>query len=333
MKVRFILFFLLGASISFFITKSIYLKPDKKPVQQILQNGDFEKRAGQSQFVNPLLECGQNINQLKELSPFKKTIISQIEDLKAKNQISEIAVYFRDLNNGPWFGIDEQNTFSPASLLKVPLAIAYYKLAEADSSLLDKQYTFKESYEVPNVIQSVLPSDGLKLGQAYTVRELIYRMLKYSDNQAYAVLVENIDFKDLIHVYKDFGIDLSGSGDTEEIVSVQSYSAFFRILYNASYLNKTDSEILLSILSESSFRSALVAAVPENILVSHKFGERGVQDSSDRQFSDCGIVYYPSNPYLICVMTKGQNLDQQIKAVKSISGLVYKEVDAQKNNK
>lgn len=53
-----------------------------------------------------------------------------------------------------------------------------------------------------------------------------------------------------------------------------------------------------------------------------KFGER-VNSLQEIELHDCGIIYYPKNPYLLCVMTKGNNLDNLKSAIKNIYSIVY----------
>ncbi len=50
--------------------------------------------------------------------PFKDRVNELVEGMLSAGRASHISVYFRDLNNGPWFGINEKEEFSPASLLK-----------------------------------------------------------------------------------------------------------------------------------------------------------------------------------------------------------------------
>jgi hypothetical protein len=57
---------------------------------------------------------------------------------------------------------------------------------------------------------------------------------------------------------------------------------------------------------------------------SHKFGERKFLDSGETQFHDCGIVYLPKKPYLLCIMTRGTDLNKATKVIKNISQAVYK---------
>ncbi|MDQ5968539.1 MAG: beta-lactamase class [Patescibacteria group bacterium] len=50
-----------------------------------------------------------------------------------------IGIYVRNLNNGPWFGINENEKYSPASMMKVPILITFLKWIEQDSLVLDKK--------------------------------------------------------------------------------------------------------------------------------------------------------------------------------------------------
>jgi hypothetical protein len=115
----------------------------------------------------------------------------------------------------------------------------------------------------------------------------------------------------------------------DEFLSVQTYESFFRILYNASYLSRNASNWALDILSKSEFETGLIAGVPQTIKVSHKFGEKSDARDGTVQLHDCGIVYYPNKPYLLCVMTKGPNIQLLDNVIAEISRITFSEVDHQ----
>ena len=98
-------------------------------------------------------------------------------------------------------------------------------------------------------------------------------------------------------------------------------------MYNSSFLNSDNSEKLLEILSESSFQNGLRQGVPENIKIAHKFGEREIT-LDKKQLHDCGVIYYPSNPYLLCVMTQGKDYKELERILGHISKEVYEEFDS-----
>lgn len=281
-------------------------------------------------FINPLLECGtESISQDKNLTTIRKSIENFISQQKKDKKITFASIYYRDLNNGPWFGINEKEFFSPASLIKVPLLITYYKEAETDPSILDKKIINTLTFNSDD--QDIQPSQHLELNQEYTVDDLLNRMIIYSDNLAYNLLLDNIDNKKLLNTYQDFDIDISKYKDdpSGNIITVKDYSSIFRILFNASYLDKKYSEKALNLLSQSEYQDALVKYIPKNVSVAHKFGERYFTETGEKQLHDCGIVYYPKKPYLICIMTRGQNFNDLSNFIAQTSQLIYKQLPRQ----
>jgi beta-lactamase class A len=277
-------------------------------------------------FINPLLECEMDDSIISsKYIPFEDKTKKQIQEYISKNtNLKDVSVYFRSLNNGPWFGINEQQEFSPASLLKVPLAMAYYKKSESEQGLLEKKIVFSDMGP-QETYQNLKPSRSLQQGNEYTVDELIEMMLVYSDNNAMRLLMSNMNESDLGKVYADLGVDSPNVKKPENFMSVKQYASFFRILYNASYLEKDDSEKILKLLSDVEYREGIVAGVPENIKVSHKFGERefATADGYMKQLHDCGIIYYPQQPYLLCVMTRGRDFGDLSEGIHNVSNIVY----------
>jgi beta-lactamase class A len=50
--------------------------------------------------------------------------------------VQNISLCYRDLNNGPWFAVNEDKIFYPSSLLKVPLFMASFTELDRDPSFL-----------------------------------------------------------------------------------------------------------------------------------------------------------------------------------------------------
>ena len=274
-------------------------------------------------LINPLLECDlADFSNDKNLDPLRNQISSYIQLSKASRQLSQVSVYYRDLNNGPWFGIDENMLFSPASLIKVPLLISYYKMAESDPSVLTKNLTNTLTYNPKE--QNIEPTDTLEKGKSYTTDDLINRMIIYSDNLAYELLLSTIDPNTLMATYHDLGIDISPAlnDPNGDIISVKTYASFFRILYNSSYLSKEMSQKALKLLTQTKFDKGLIAKIPSTLTVAHKFGERQYVATGEKQLHECGIVY-SQKPYLICIMTRGSNFTALQKTIQDISATIY----------
>jgi beta-lactamase class A len=235
------------------------------------------------------------------------------------------------MNNGPWFGIQENELFSPASLVKVPLMITYLKKAEQDPSILDQEILNTTIYDPKT--QNIQPEVVLNKDQKYTIRQLIEQMIIYSDDVSYNLLNQQIPSADIIKIYNELGVDVSKAltDPNGDIISVKDYASFFRILFNASYLNQEMSNYGLTILNKIKFKDGLIAGIPNNISVAHKFGERQYLDTGLKQLHDCGIVYLPGKPYLLCVMTRGNDFNTLKNTIKNISQLVFQEISSLNN--
>ncbi len=279
-------------------------------------------------YTNPLLECEVAegaLNARKE--NFRDDLETHINQINKERGLSEVAVYYRDLNNGPTFGVDEQGEFFPASLLKVPLMMAYYRWSEQDQAVLSKKISFNKPYDfgVSVVIQ---PRENLQSGMEYTIEELINRMIRYSDNQATHLLVQHLPQEKITSLFKAIGVGDDVIRDGRAKLTVKEYSGFFRILFNSSYLSRENSEKALRLLASTDYNDALPAGVPASVAVAHKFGEAGTEDV-ERQLHDCGIVYFPDHPYLACIMTRGRDVEQLKDSIVSISRFIYDKIDEQ----
>ena len=288
-----------------------------------------EMRLAGYDLINPLLECDTASDAVgKELLPFHHKIDALIEDKKRANWATHVSVYFREMNYGLSFSIHGQEKFTPASLVKVPLMIAYLKWAETNPGLLSQKIV--NNMADATASQTYKPAMVLEQGRSYSVDELLYRAIVYSDNNAYFLLFASIDPGVLHRVYTDLGLEVPKVRNQDDYMSVVEYASFFRMLYNASYLNKELSEKALRYLSEVDFRQGLISGVPPGTVVAHKFGEKVFGSTAEiKQLHDCGIVYYPGHPYLLCVMSRGDTFEYLDDTIRQISSLIYQEVHDQ----
>ena len=255
-----------------------------------------------------------------------------INEEEQSNELYEISVYFRDLKNGPIFGFNELTEFIPASLLKVPTVMVFLNSAENQPELL----TYKISYTGTTTVarQEVKPKESAKPNTLYTIEELLRLTLIYSDNASLNMLQTFLNenpqrLKLREETFQELGL-IDPRTKSENTLTVRGYASLFRLLYNVSFLNAEMSEKILQWLAESDYQIGLRAGVPGNIKIAHKFGERFFESDDVRQLHDCGIIYYPDNPYLLCVMTKGSDFNKLQSVIQHISEMVYEEVDSRK---
>lgn len=297
----------------------------------------LREAANEYRFINPLLTYDSDSADARVLAPLEKELRQLIKTKISDGDAQQISVSFREPVSARWFVINGDAEYSAASLLKVPTMMASFKKAEMDPEFLRRQVTYDGRYD-EGAEQNYKPAKAIQRGDRYSIEELIEAMVVYSDNAAARLLHDYIDADFVREVYTDLGLSLPES-NAASTLTVREYAYFFRILYNATYLTREFSEKALTLLSKSDFSAGLRAGVPSEIAVAQKFGERtlsrrapdGTAVPFERQLHDCGIVYYPNQPYLLCVMTKGEDFDHLARTIQEMSQFVYNWVKNQKN--
>lgn len=280
-------------------------------------------RAPRQGLTHPILDIDPDY-EFREFRPFRHKVAALIEQRKKRGDVDEVSVYFRDLDNGPVMGIWDSVPFRPASLLKLPIMIAYLKAREMDQQVLRRRLRVVTS---PLLRREYFgPSNPLSAGDILTVDELLTAMIGRSDNAAVRTLLSDLKQRDYLQVYADLGLPRPNPDEKSDPVSVRGYASFFRILYNASYLNREMSERALRYLAAAEFKEGLRAGLPAGTVVAHKFGVFH-EPPGPSQLHDCGIVYHPRAPYILCVMTRGREFPRMAAVIADISALVWRRVD------
>ncbi len=275
------------------------------------------------------LDCKSADEDISRVQKIQTDITAYIEEQKAAGQVNRASVFFRDLNSRRFASVNADEIYIPGSLLKLPLAIAYFKLSEVEPLVLTQEFQYNPTTKDLNEIENWKPAEKLVIGKPYSVDALIAHTLIYSDNETAALLAQSIDQTFFRRVCAELGVPLPNEGGSEKnFISAKTYASLLRALYLSSYLNIDNSQKILNLMSQASFSDGLKAGVPDNIQIAHKFGEREIVDSqtgkeTSAQLHDCGIIYKPDHPYILCVMTEGKSSDALSAVIAEISKLIY----------
>ena len=258
-------------------------------------------------LLNPVRKFVKQEDLIINFQPLRDYLNDKYETDK------NVSIYFEYLPTGSNIAISKDAEFYPASLLKVPVAMAVAKKIEkgewkwTNELVLmptDKDEKFGTFYKEPS-------------NSTHTIEEIIRRSLSESDNTAHFILVRNLEMEEISDAYEHMG--LKDFLETDGKLSAKRYSVIFRTLYNSSYLTEENSQKLLVYLSQSEFDDYIQGGVEKDIIFSHKIGT----SDEENVFIDSGIVYAKNRPYILTVMIK--NKDEQIaqKIMADISGKVY----------
>lgn len=320
-----------GYQIGLYVQKDNYAD-FLRSFKNIRENSDKYK------FINPLIGgISPPATDVGIYSDIKDQIVSYLGEEEKKGNLYDYSFYFRDFGTGLWFGVNESFDFFPASLFKLPIAIAIYKQGEDNPTFLQKKTVYTQELSKINTSMQGNSQTSLVVGKTYTIEELVEIMIIKSDNGAKDLLLTNIDKEYLNQLFSVVSL-VDPRSVKIYTISSRKYAHFIRILYGSSYLNEEHSEFLLKLLSQSTFKDGLVAGLPENISVAHKFGTYefneniGGKEVSVQLLHDCGVVYHPEKPYVFCFMTKGKDLSTLYRIISSVSKMIYENQEKDEGN-
>ncbi len=154
-------------------------------------------------------------------------------------------------------------------------------------------------------------------------------MLLNSDNTAYRILYRNMSFDDLQDVLIKLGLE--DLFNEEGKMSSKEYTRLIRALYAATYLNEISSQLLLDILSRTSYDQYLGQGIPDTVKFSHKIGE----NIEEEVISDAGIVYIDGRTYLISAMIDYHEMghERALQILKEVSQIGYDYISTAQHEK
>jgi beta-lactamase class A len=258
---------------------------------------EAERNFESQQKIYPLLSK-------RILREFRQDILLNFLDLRSDLRATvapwehEFSFYFEYLPTGSSIGVNEKDEFYAASLFKLPVVMAHYYQLERLKSTEDPVLTIG-----PEHIDKEF-GDLWKKGVGYSLKasEAISLALRESDNTAIKLIVSKITEQDFEKVYESLDIELTTDNNGAKLTT-KGYSSILKALYFSSILDKENSQKILDMLTETRFIDKLPAGVPENIPVAHKIGVFN-KEGKDEAYMDCGIVYIPQRPYVLCMLSK-----------------------------
>ncbi|MFM7078264.1 MAG: serine hydrolase [Bacteroidota bacterium] len=253
------------------------------------------------------------------LRPLKTALATASNSFVSQGLASSVSIYFMDLSTAEWISINGNEGYTPGSLVKVPVVMSFLKKAEQESDLMDRKLFFDPN--TPPIPLQTYIVDPIKRGGSYSMRELLERIMRDSDNYSTALVNPQIDYFYFNKLYQDLNQPVPNMHDASYSTNVVDYSRFLNVLYNCTWLSERNSEMAVSWLTASLFAEGIRKHIPANVVVAHKFGEYG--SGTSKQWHESGIVFQGNRPYLITIMTKGTENEKLLKVISELSKITY----------
>ena len=232
-----------------------------------------------------------------------------LEPLMSGHQ-GKVAVVIRHLDTGEQFAWRADEVQPAASLIKLAVMVAAYRMADAGQLDLTKSLTLAETDKVPG---SGILTDQFSAGVSLSLRDAIRLMIRYSDNTATNLVVDQIGLPTTTATMVSLGFPQTGlnskvyRGDTSispersRLYGLGSTTALEIVsllekLHSGTIASKESRDAMIAHLL-SCDNKVLLHELPKGTKVAHKSG--AVSNSR----CNAGIVYGPKGPFAICVLT------------------------------
>lgn len=320
--------FLLGGGASYFAQNGIFwLSSATKPPAEVLSQNSSKgyqiRRVQGFRNINPILSV-ETSEKSERFASMRTELKKLAESLKAAGTINQASIYLKDFEHGEWTSMNSEEKYHPASLMKVVLLLGYLRLAENTPDLFEQQWFFEKTDNVQYFPQ-YYTDKSIEPGKKYTVHELLYYMIAYSDNNATWMLASRLDKSHLQKIYAEFGLKAPAEFDMNILMTVKEYSTFINAIYNASNLSPEYADYAADLMSECSFYEGFFKGFPPNTRMWHKFGQwKG--EGADPELHESGVVYIKGKPFLLTIMTRGKDTVQLAAAIDAFCKKIYEEI-------
>lgn len=236
-------------------------------------------------------------------------VLDQIEAL-TQNLRGTYGIYVYQLESQNQYGLNQDQVFPAASLMKLPVMIAFYQQVETDKLDPEQEYQLQQK----DIRSGAGMLQGKPLGSAYTFRQLVEHTAHYSDNTANQVLTRILGAEIIRQTISQIG--MKDTSFKDYTTTPQDIGLLLSKLYQGQLINRENQQELLGFLTKTAFEERIPAGVPENIRVAHKIGsEIGV-------YADAGIVFAPK-PFVLVILTEAVRESEAKEVLPQVSQAIW----------
>ena len=269
--------------------------------------------------------------------------MNPIESYISKFIGKTIAVAVHDLETGKSMHINADESFHPASTMKVPVMMEVFREShEGRFSLQDQLEIFNsftsiadESKYALDIADDSDTSLYARIGESESIQELTRLMIVRSSNLATNILIETVGAKQTNSFLQELGIQgvtvVRGIEDNVAFRLGMNHSATARglthmmtLIAEGKVVSKEASDEMVQIMLGQEFNESIPALLPKSARVAHKTGWTG------EFYHDTGIVF-PENrkPYAVSILTRGFPEDKEKEAhacMSTLSKMIYDQI-------
>ncbi len=265
--------------------------------------------------TNPFDAALQRNREMSLLKP-------QIQVLVAAQPKLKPGMFFLNLDTGAYLDLAGTEPLAAASLIKVPVLVAFFEAVDAGKLRLDEQLIMR-----PDLIAAGSGEMQYKPpGSQFSALETATKMIVISDNTATNLLIDRLGGPTALNQrFRSWGLsttvihnllaDLSGTNTT----SPEDLSRLMTLVSQGDLVSPRSRDRMLDIMRQTVTNTLLPKGLGEGATIAHKTGDIG------SMVGDTGLIDLPNGQrYVATVMVKRPHNDPQAKElIRQTSRLVY----------
>lgn len=261
-------------------------------------------------FGEETIVLEKKVSELDRANQKKAKMAVGAFDKMTENLTGIYGLYVIDFNNGFSYGVNENEIFQAASLIKLPIIAAMFMEAEEGNLDLEEKYTLKQKDKLPGAGSLYTKPPGYEI----THRNLISLMGKQSDNTAFKICRKILGDGKINEVITKMGMTDTSLEENE--TTPYDIGLFFEGLWNGNIVDTLNRDELLDYLTGTIYEDHLAAGVPKEVRVAHKYGREL------HVVNDAGIIF-ANEPFVVVIMSKGVIEKEADEAFPEIAKTIY----------
>ncbi len=221
-----------------------------------------------------------------------------------------IGLYYKDLSSGKSIGINENEPFLAASVIKLTVLIEAFKQNELGKLSFDGLVVVSREDKLPSCGSLTYMHDGIEV----TVRDLCVLMIIQSDNTATNIMIKKLGMENINKTVKDLGLEKTHLNrllfDSEEqkkgkenYISPREMGMLLEMMWKGELVSKEASHEMLEILKMQQINHKIPYFIPKGIKIAHKTGE-------DSGITNDVALVLADKPFILCVAANNTNVQQ-----------------------
>jgi beta-lactamase class A len=225
------------------------------------------------------------------------------------------SIVVKNLQTGDTYIKEEQKSYTAGSLYKLWVMAETFR--QIERGLLSEDDILSNSVATLNSEFGIAPENAELTSGTVTlsVKDALEQMITISHNYAAMLLVEKIQRENIQNFMNTFHFDHSTLGDPT--TTAADVASFFEKLYHGDFCREPCTKGMIDLLKRQALDNKIPRLLPTPVEVAHKTGEL-------YGFShDAGIVYAPSGPYILVVLSESEYPAGAEDRIAAVSKRVY----------